>query len=136
VAAPLLLHVVHVAVYALACDPKKVLTLPRRYRLSRREGFSRLLQQRAQINSWFAVHSDESKAGHARLGVTVTKRVVPAATKRNVAKRLIRECFRSCARHGVARDVVIRLRKPLEKKDHPVARATLNLLLRNLLVAK
>lgn len=99
-------------------------------------GFSRLLHQRAQINSWFAVHSDENKAGHARLGMTVSKRIVPAATQRNVAKRLIRECFRNCARHLVARDVVVRLRKPLDKRDHQAARATLNVLLRDMLAAK
>lgn len=129
-------HVVHVAVCALACDPKKVLTLPRRYRLSRREGFSRLLHQKAQTDSWFAVHSETNLAGHARLGMTVSKRIVPASTQRNIAKRLIRECFRHCLWRGVAKDVVIRLRKPLDKKDHPRARATLGDMLKTVLTAK
>jgi ribonuclease P protein component len=123
-------------VYVLACEPQEVLTLPRRYRLSRREGFSRLLHQRAQTDSWFAVHSETNSAGHARLGMTVSKRVVPASTQRNVAKRLIRECFRHCARHGAAKDVVIRLRKPLDKKDHPRARATLDGMLKTVLATK
>jgi len=74
--------------------------------------------------------------GHARLGMTVSKRVVPASTQRNVAKRLIRECFRHCARQGVAKDVVIRLRKPLDRKDHPRARATLGEMLKTVLAAK
>jgi ribonuclease P protein component len=130
------LHVVHVAVYVLACDPKEVLTLPRRYRLSRREGFSRLLHQRAQTNSWFAVHSEINLTGHARLGMTVSKRVVPAATQRNVAKRLIRECFRNFARHGTARDVVIRLRKPLDRKDYSAARTILGEMLKTVLAVK
>lgn len=130
------LHVVHVAVCVLACDTKEVLTLPRRYRLSRREGFSRLLHQKAQTNSWFAVHSETNLAGHARLGMTISKRVVPASTQRNIVKRLIRDCFRRCARHGVAKDVVIRLRKPLDRKDHPQARATLSGVLKTVLVAK
>jgi len=130
------LHVVHEAVYALACDPKEVLTLPRRYRLSRREGFSRLLHQKAHTNSWFAVHSEANLFGHARLGMTVSKRVVPASTQRNVAKRLIRECFRHSARYGVAKDVVIRLRKPLDKQDHSRARETLGEMLRTVLAAK
>lgn len=126
----------HAAVYVLACDPKEVLTLPRRYRLTRREGFTGILHQRAQTNSWFAVHSEANLAGHARLGVTVSKRIVPAATQRNIAKRLIRECFRHCARHGVARDVVIRLRKPLEIKDISKARAALGEMLESVLAAK
>jgi ribonuclease P protein component len=130
------LHVAHVAVYVLACDSKEALTLPRRYRLTRREGFSRILQQRAQTNSWFAVHSETNLTGNARLGMSVSKRVVPASTQRNVAKRLIRECFRHFARHGIARDVVVRLRKPLDRIDHPVARATLGEILMSVLVVK
>jgi ribonuclease P protein component len=120
----------------LACDPKEVLTLPRRYRLTRREGFSRILQQRAQTNSWFAVHSEANSSGHARLGMSVSKRILPASTQRNGAKRLIRECFRIYARQGIARDVVIRLRKPLDKKDFPAARATLGELFKSVLAAK
>lgn len=134
--APLSLLVAHEAVYVLPCDPKEVMTLPRRYRLTRREGFSRILHQRAQINSWFAVHSETNSAGHARLGMSVSKRVLPAATQRNVAKRMIRECFRKCARQGMARDVVIRLRKPLDSKDLPLARATLGEMLKTVLAAK
>jgi ribonuclease P protein component len=120
----------------LACNPKETLTLPRRYRLSRREGFSRILQQRAQTKSWFAVHIETNSSGHARLGMSVSKRVLPAASQRNVAKRLIRECFRKFARQGTARDVVIRLRKPLEKKDLALARSTLDEMLKNALAMK
>ncbi|MBU1777963.1 MAG: ribonuclease P protein component [Gammaproteobacteria bacterium] len=77
----------------------------------RREGFSRVLQSRAQITSWFAIHWVDSGAGHARLGATVGKRVAPTAVARNRLKRLIREQFRKVARQGSSRDVVIRLRK-------------------------
>jgi ribonuclease P protein component len=128
--------VARAAVSVLACNPKETLTLPRRYRLSRREGFSRILQQRAQTKSWFAVHIETNSSGHARLGMSVSKRVLPAASQRNVAKRLIRECFRKFARQGTARDVVIRLRKPLEKKDLALARSTLDEMLKNALAMK
>jgi len=74
--------------------------------------------------------------GHARLGMTVSKRVVPASTQRNVAKRLIRECFRHCSRRGVAKDEIIRLRKPLERKDISQARVTLGEMLESALLAK
>jgi ribonuclease P protein component len=121
---------------ALLCNPQAVLTLPRRYRLARREGFSRILKQRAQTKLWFAVHSETNSSGHARLGMTVSKRILPAATQRNIVKRLIRECFRKSARCGRAFDVVIRLRKPLEKKDLAAARATLGEMLETVLTAK
>ncbi len=68
--------------------------------------------------------------------MSVSKRVLPAATQRNVAKRLIRECFRKCARQGMARDVVIRLRKPLGRKDLPEAREMLGEMLKTVLAAK
>lgn len=126
----------HVAAYALACESKVDRTLPRRYRLSRREGFSRILQQRAQINTWFAVHSELNLTGHARLGMSVSKRIIHASTQRNIAKRLIRECFRRYARHGVSRDVVIRLRRPLEIKDLSKARVMLGEMLESVLAAK
>ena len=129
-------HVVHVAVYVLQCNPKEVLTFPRRYRLTRREGFSRILHKRGQINSWFAVHSEINSSGHTRLGISVSKRVLPAATQRNVAKRLIRECFRKFTRQQIACDIVIRLRKPLNKKDIPVARVTLSEMLKTALAIK
>lgn len=128
--------VAHVAVPVLACNPTEALSLPRRYRLSRREGFSQILKLRAQTKAWFAVHSETNTAGHARLGMTVSKRILPAATQRNVVKRLIRECFRKCARRGNALDVVIRLRKPLNKKDIPHARETLGEMIRTALAAK
>jgi ribonuclease P protein component len=125
-----------VAVYALACESKVVLTLPRRYRLSRREGFSRILHQKAKTNTWFAIHSEMNLTGHARLGMSVSKRIIPASTQRNIAKRLIRECFRHCARHGVARDIVIRLRKPLEIKDISKAKIALGEMLESVLAVK
>jgi ribonuclease P protein component len=96
----------------LACNQKTSQSFPRRYRLGRREGFSQILKSGlASKASLFVIHHTDSKAGHARLGITVSKRVVPAAVDRNRIKRLIREEFRSLARTGEERDVVVRLRK-------------------------
>ncbi len=128
--------VAHAAVHALACDPKEVLTLPRRYRLTRREGFSRILQQRARTTSWFAVHTEMNSAGHARLGMSVSKRLLPSAVRRNSVKRLIRECFRRHAKCGTALDVVIRLRKPLDSANIPAARTGLAEVLGAVLAAR
>ena len=68
--------------------------------------------------------------------MSVSKRILPAATQRNGVKRLIRECFRKYARQGMAQDVVIRLRKPLHKQDSGVARATLDEMLNTVLAPK
>jgi ribonuclease P protein component len=59
------------------------------------------------------------------LGVSVSKRIVPSSVKRNSIKRLIRESFRLRTKSEIARDIVIRLRKPLGKQDKTLARAVL-----------
>lgn len=125
-----------VAAPVLACEPKDALTLPRRYRLARREGFSRILQRKAQTRLWFAVYSETNSVGHARIGISVSKRVQNAATQRNFAKRMIRECFRKCAKQSIARDIVVRLRNSLGSKDRAEARAVLNEMLKAALAAK
>lgn len=113
------------AAFALVCEPKQTQKFSRRFRLTRRDGFTRILKQRAQSNLWFAIHSQSNSVGCARLGVTVSKRVVPKSVQRNSIKRMVRECFRKQDRQGVERDVVIRLRKPLLKKDRANAQAAL-----------
>lgn len=124
---------VPVAAHALACDSEKAHTFPKRYRLTRREGFSRVLQQQVKITNWFAIYWQESNAGHARLGISVGKRAIPAAVGRNRVKRLIRECFRNIARQGMERDVVIRLRKRLGYSDQQEAIRALSCTLKSIL---
>jgi len=123
-------------VYVLACEPKQDLIFTRRFRLTRREGFSQILKQRANSNLWFAIHSQPNMVGCARLGVSVSKRITPSAVGRNSVKRLIRECFRLQVRQGAGRDVVIRLRKPLDKQDRAKARAVLSDMIRFTLAVK
>lgn len=124
------------AAYALACKPLKAFVFPRRYRLTRREGFSRILQQRAQTSNWFALHSQPNAESCARLGISVSKRIVPSAVKRNSIKRLIRESFRVRVDTEVARDIVVRLRKPLGKQDKTQARMILTEMLSKALAAQ
>lgn len=118
------------------CEPKQVSVFSRRFRLTRREGFSRILKQRPNSNRWFAIYSHANAAGCARLGVSVSKRIIPSSVKRNGIKRLVRECFRRQDRQGAECDVVVRLRKPLDKQDKATAQAVLSDMLRSTLAAK
>lgn len=122
-----------VAVFVLACNSEQIHTLPRRYRFARREGFSRILRQQAEITNWFAIHWQKGNAGHARLGVSVSKRAISTAVGRNRAKRLIRECFREIAHQGLNRDVVIRLRKQFGCSDQQEAIKVLSCALKSIL---
>lgn len=113
--------------HVLACNQKKNQSFPRRYRLGRREGFSQILKSRRVLTTGlFALHYTDSKAGHARLGITVSKRVMPDSVDRNRIKRLIREQFRSIARKGDDRDVVVRLRKFPSLEENREAGRVLN----------
>ncbi|HLP98158.1 MAG TPA: ribonuclease P protein component [Sideroxyarcus sp.] len=131
--AQLSLPVVPVAAHVLACNSAKIQSFPRRYRLARREGFSRILKKRAQTDQWFAVHWELGTANHARLGVSVGKRVVPTAVGRNRIKRLIREKFRLVARNGLARDIVVRLRRLPSEAEQSTARNSLGSMFKNIL---
>lgn len=60
---------------------------------------------------------------HARLGVVVAKRFAPRAATRNTIKRVTRELFRQSALPAV--DCVVRLAKPVNRKDGPATTARL-----------
>jgi len=57
----------------------------------------------------------------ARLGMVVAKRVEPKAVRRNQAKRLIRECFRTGQTLLGANDFVVQLRVPLDSRTAKIA---------------
>jgi len=109
---------------------------PRRFRISRQEGFSGLLQERPLINRWFAVHFRTNNLGCARLGLSVGKRYIPGAAQRNRLKRKIRESFRLQARSGLQQDVIVRLRRPIDKAEHFLVFSALAEILKGVLANK
>lgn len=109
---------------------------PRRSRISRQEGFSRLLQEKPISNRWFAIHSKPNNSGCARLGLSVGKRHIPGAVQRNRLKRKIRESFRLQARSGLQQDVIVRLRRPIETAELSQVFSALAEMLKVILVKK
>lgn len=105
----------------------------RRYRITRKVGFSGLLSQKTIINQWFAVYVRPNDVGHARIGMVVAKRLVPSAVGRNRIKRKIRENFRILARAGNCRDVVVQLRRPFNESEYPRVFSALNEMLSGIL---
>jgi ribonuclease P protein component len=120
----------------LACNSLKTFSFSRRYRLSRREGFSRILRAKAHTNPWFAVHSELNTLINARLGVTVSKRAAPSAVLRNRIKRQIRETFRLLGGARVERDIVVRLRKVPDTVDKEAAKLALKVSIQRALQQK
>ena len=66
----------------------------------------------------FRVHARRNDLGHARLGLTVSRRVDRRAVGRNRVKRLAREFFRNIPPGDRCLDVVVMARKGLDELDN------------------
>jgi ribonuclease P protein component len=96
--------------------------LSRRHRFTTRGSFGPALQGGRKVRGRFAVLHLAPRAGSpSRLGVALTRRLVPSAVQRNQVKRLVREAFR---RHGLKAagfDCVITLRSRLAPAERAAA---------------
>jgi ribonuclease P protein component len=101
----------------VAATPKRF-GFPKHYRLTKTDEYSSVFGFRRAIkSSHFLLHYrpravEEGSAVHglsARLGVVVPKRLVKAAVRRNLIKRIGREQFRLLQQQLPARDLILRL---------------------------
>jgi ribonuclease P protein component len=87
----------------------------RRHRFSARGSFGPLLRSGRKIRGdALVLHAARGAPGASRLGIALTRRLVPSSVHRNLVKRLLRESFR---RHPVKRaglDCVVALRRRFE----------------------
>ena len=87
----------------------------RRHRFSARGSFGPALRSPRKLRGASVVlNAVEGHGTAARLGIALTRRMVPDAVDRNRLKRIIRDEFR---RHGVKNrgiDCVVALRKPFD----------------------
>ncbi len=84
----------------------------RRHRFAARGSFGAVLRGSRKLRGRLAViHIAPGRSGQSRLGIALTRRLVPLAVDRNLVKRLVRDAFR---RHGAKRagfDCVVALRE-------------------------
>ncbi|PWF55086.1 ribonuclease P protein component [Massilia glaciei] len=98
-------------------------------RIVKTDEFSSVFRLRpAQKTAHFVLYTRLNELPHARLGVVVAKRFAPRAVTRNTIKRLTRELFRVSALPAI--DCVVRLARPVNKKDGPATTAGLKAELR------
>jgi ribonuclease P protein component len=77
-------------------------SFPKSHRLLTSADFRRVLGERRRVASRYgSFHVRRNGLDHARLGVTVSRKVSRKAVQRNRIKRLVREYFR---RHSTAMD--------------------------------
>jgi ribonuclease P protein component len=96
----------------------------RAHRFSARGSFGPLLRSARKLRGdALVLHAARGQPGASRLGIALTRRLVPSAVHRNLVKRLLRESFR---RHGVRRagfDCVFTLRARYEAGSEAAIRA-------------
>ena len=87
--------------------------LARRHRFSSQGSFGAILRSSRKLRAAGAiVHAATGTPGASRLGIALTRRLLPRSVDRNRVKRIVREAFR---RHGAKEaglDIVIALREP------------------------
>ena len=83
----------------------------RRYRFAARGSFGPVLGGlRKSRGALAVVHAVAGAPGRSRLGVALTRRLVPSAVDRNRVRRIVREVFRRHALKHVGVDCVVALR--------------------------
>lgn len=92
--------------------------LSRRHRFDARGSFGALLRGGRKARGELAVvHAGQGRQGASRLGIALTRRLVPLATDRNYVKRLIREAFRRHRVKTAGVDCVVTLRGKWRTSD-------------------
>jgi ribonuclease P protein component len=92
----------------------------RRHRFAARGAFGPVLAGSRKVRGALAVvHAVPGSPGHSRLGVALTRRLVPSSVARNRVRRIVREVFRRHALKRAGMDCVISLRAPVAAADAP-----------------
>jgi len=98
----------------------------RRHRFSARGSFGPALRSSRKLRgSTVVLNVTEGRGPASRLGIALTRRMVPLASQRNFLKRLVREAFRRHEVKGRGVDCVVALRKPFESSAAPALREEL-----------
>jgi ribonuclease P protein component len=98
-------------------------------RIVKTDEFSSVFRLRpAHKTAHFVLYTRSNELPHARLGVVVAKRFAPRAVTRNTIKRVTRELFRMAQLPAI--DCIVRLSRPVNKKDGPATTAALKAELR------
>lgn len=84
----------------------------RRHRFSERGSFGPVLRAARKIRgSSMVIHAMPARAGASRLGIALTRRLVPSSVHRSFVKRILREAFRRHALKHDGIDCVVALRQ-------------------------
>lgn len=88
----------------------------RRHRFSARGSFGTILRSARKLRGRYAViHVAPGRSGQSRLGIALTRRLVPLSVDRNRVKRMVREAFRRHEAKRAGFDCVVALRERYDR---------------------
>ena len=95
--------------------------LARRHRFSSQGSFGAILRSPRKLRgAGVILHVATGAPGVSRLGIALTRRLLPRSVDRNRVKRIVREAFRRHAAKAAGLDVVIAMReRPDIARDSP-----------------
>lgn len=80
------------------------------YRLLRKDGFSHVVRCESVADKQFKVFFSHNGKCNARLGIIVSKKILPGAVDRNLVKRIVRAVFRQHNIKACKLDMVVIVR--------------------------
>lgn len=98
---------------------------PPSHRIRQRSEFELAFSTKAISNKWFSIHVVDNTHGSPRLGMVVSKRIMPKSVTRNFAKRLIRELFRLHSAELPVKDFVVKVRRNFNSPSSDEAKLAL-----------
>ena len=102
----------------------------RRHRFSAHGSFGAILRSPRKLRGRFAViHVAPGRSGQSRLGIALTRRLVPLSVDRNRVKRLVREAFRRHEAKRAGFDCVVALRERFDAAQSAALAAEIEALL-------
>jgi ribonuclease P protein component len=102
----------------------------RRHRFTARGSFAAALRGTRKLRGDLVVlHVVPRRGEPSRLGIAVTRRMIPASTDRNRVKRIARDTFRAHAAKAAGVDCVIALRRAIPRASEAAFRLELQALL-------
>ena len=91
---------------------------PRQSRLLKTDEYSSVFNFRCgQSGNFVRVYAKPNQLTHARLGIVVGKKELRTAVARNLAKRTVREVFRTNQQDIPALDIIVRIMKPFDRSN-------------------
>ncbi|WP_413437994.1 ribonuclease P protein component [Sulfuriferula sp. GW1] len=91
---------------------------PRQSRLLKTDEYSSVFNFRCgQSGNFVRVYAKPNHLTHARMGIVVGKKELRTAVARNLAKRTVREVFRTNQHDIPAVDIIVRIMKPFDRSN-------------------